>query len=138
MASKMYQVISMVDGQPTFKVELPLILAECSVGGAIKILTPDQYHTDQQRNWWKGILLPALENDTGEARQQWEMRLKFAVMPDDFSIQIINVNGLDIASVPSITTLGKRKMSELIDGSIRQLHVWGFGWVEHPDPERRR
>ncbi|MCK4625044.1 MAG: hypothetical protein KAV00_07025 [Phycisphaerae bacterium] len=130
--------VQIIDGQPTFPKPLSEILAEIEHGGAIQILSPLQYHTDRQRRWWKGVLLPALAKDTGESASIWEARLKLAVLPDDFAPEYVTVNDRPYASVPSITKLGKKKMTALIDGAIDQLHSWGFTWVVSPDAELRK
>ena len=138
MASKVYQVIDIIDGEPTFAVPVSLIWPEFQIGGAMKVLTPDEYHTDQQRRWWKGILLPALVNDQGDSKTWWEDTLKLAVLPDHFKPECYTINGTEFTRIPSITTLGKRKMMELIDGSIQYLHDRGFGWVTPPEKTLRR
>ncbi len=137
MASKTHKVQAIVDGEPTFAVPMNLILAELEMGGALKILSPLEYLTDRQRRWWKGVLLPALAQDTGESVGMWEARLKMEVMPDKFPPIYITVENRPIATVASITTLGKRKMGELIEGSVAKLHEWGFTWVTLPDSELR-
>ena len=84
-----------------------------------------------------GFLLPALAKDSGESETVWETRLKLAVLPDKFQPVTVAVGQSVFASVPSITNLSKRQMSQLIDGSIDQLHEWGLAWVTGPDPELR-
>ena len=134
---KIYQVKSMIGREPTVEVPLPLILAECELHGAIKVLSPAEYHTDRQRKFWKGILLPSLSKDSGDSVAHWEAKLKLAVMPDQFQPQTIVVGECVFSSIPSITTLSKKQMSDLIDGSVQQLHEWGFTWVTTPDETRR-
>ena len=137
MPKKIYKVQAMIDGQPAFAVPMNLILAELEMGGALKVLSPAEYHTDQQRRWWKGVLLPALASDTGESVSIWEARLKLSVMPDEFAVVYITVQDKPYATIPSIATLGKRKMGELMEGSVAILREWGFEWVTLPDPELR-
>lgn len=133
MATKMYEVVSVVDGEPTFAVPLSLIWPEFQIGGALVVWSPEDFITDRQRRWWKGVLLPALVNDTGDSKAWWETQLKTQVMPDRFKPEIYTIDGEKFGVVPSITTLGKRAMAELIDGSIQYLHEHGFGWVTPPD-----
>ena len=52
-----YPVITTVDGIPAFSKPLNEILAELKEGGALEILTPAEYITEQQRKFWKGVLL---------------------------------------------------------------------------------
>jgi len=69
---KVHKVISVVDGNPTFKVSLPLILSELGVGWAIKLLSPAEYITDAQRQWYKGVCLPNLvKNDENGETEGW-------------------------------------------------------------------
>ena len=64
MANTTYQVMSMVNGQPTFEKPLQAILGELERGGAVKLLSPLEHHTDRQRRWYKGVVLPHLvKND---------------------------------------------------------------------------
>ncbi len=130
--------VRFIDDKPTFEKPLDLILGELEPGGAIKILSPLEYHTDRQRAWWKGILLPELQKETGESISAWETRLKLAVLPDDFALEYVTVNNRPYATIPSITKLGKKKMTLLIEGAVSQLHEWGFTWVTLPDDNLRR
>ena len=43
-----HRVKAMIDGEPTFKKPLKEILAELTVGGALKTLSPLEYITDRQ------------------------------------------------------------------------------------------
>ena len=134
-----HPVKSMIDSQPTFSKPLTEILAELEVGGALKTLTPLEHHTAQQRRWWKGVLLPALSEANGDAKPVWEIRLKLAVLPDVFCEHWLMVDGHPFAAIASINTLSKKKMSELIEGSVAILRdKWGFDWVTPPDKELRR
>lgn len=138
-----YPVIDIFDGLPTFEKPLNKILAELKLGGAIKTLSPIEYHTDQQRKWWKGVLLPALARDTGDSVEYWENTLKLAVLPDDFRPCKISIGRKMYNSIPSITTLSKKKMSMLIEGSVAHLRdeeIYGdqFLWVTLPDRELRK
>lgn len=88
---KSIKVTSMVDGQPLFDQPISNLLKECVVGGALQVLTPKQFITYQQIKWGKGILLPAL-SENGESVFTWELRLKLAILPDEFKPEIIVVN----------------------------------------------
>ena len=132
------KVVSIRDGQPIFDKPLPEFLRQCVPGGALQVLTPSKYITYQQIKWWKGCLLPALSKDTGDSRESWETKLKLAVMPDEFTPEIITFNGKEYARIPSITRLGIKKMNELIEGSVAQCHDWSLLWVTLPDSELRK
>ena len=127
----------MVDGQPTFDITLPEIAAECGAGGALRSMPSLEYISYRQCCWWKGVLLPALSEDSGDSKHSWETRLKLKVMPDKFQPEIVVVGASALATIPSITKLSKTRMSELIDGSVQQLHEWGLDWVTGPDETLR-
>jgi hypothetical protein len=94
--------------------------------------------TEQQRRWWKGVLLPALAEDSGESKAYWESYLKLSVMPDAFPIETSIINGREFKSLPSVNTLSCKKMNELIEGSVAECHNRGFAWVTLPDRELRK
>lgn len=133
-----YPVRSIIECMPTFDVPVELIWPEFRMNGAMYVVSPFEYHTDRQRNWWKGVLLRGLEEETGESVSVWESRLKLAVLPDDFRPQYFSIHDKPFASLSSITSLSKKKMSQLIEGSVSQLHEWGFHWVTLPDPDLRK
>ena len=125
------------EGPPTFSKPVIVIANEVPVRGAIEVLTAAKYLTEQQVRWWKGVVLPAMAKETGESKSVWENRLKLAVLPDDFKAEYIVVDNRPYATLPSITKLGKRKMNELIEGAVSQLHEWGFDWATLPNPDLR-
>lgn len=139
----LHEVKSIIGNQPTFDVPLDEILAECRVGGALDVLNRAEYITEQQRRWFKGVLLPALAKHTGDSKESWETRLKLAVLPDDFQPYYLPIGKQVMAVVPSITKLSKKKMGELIEGSVAHLRdesIYGdeFLWVTLPDSDKKR
>ena len=134
---KSIKVTSIRDGQPIFDKPLKELLDQCVPGGALQVLTPLEYITEQQRRYWKGVLLPALAKDSGDSVESWETRLKMAVMPDEFAPRSVTVGKSEYYIIPSITKLSKKKMNELIEGSVAQCHEWGLMWVALPDSELR-
>ena len=99
--------------------------------------------SDQQRKWWKGVLLPALAKDTGDSIEYWETVLKLAVMPDDFQFITATVDGKKITYLPSVTILGMRKMNQMVKGSVAHLRddrIYGkqFHWVTEPRKELKK
>ena len=133
---KKYPVQSKVDGHSTYEKPLQEIGDEAPLGGALLVLTPLEHHTDQQRKWFKGVLLKALSEDNGESVRQWEIKLISAIFPDDVEYHACKNQVYLI--VPSISSYGKHKMSILIDESVAMCQDWGFTWVTHPDPELRK
>lgn len=103
----------------------------------------DAEWSDQQRKWWKGILLPALAADTGDSVEYWESVLKLAVMPDEFQFITVKVDGSELTYLPSITILGQTKMNAMVKGSVAHLHEekiyhGKFLWVTEPIRELRK
>jgi hypothetical protein len=134
-----YRVEYIINGEPIFAgITIESILSELQMHGALKVLSPTEYISDQQRRWWKGVLLPEVAKDSGESVAQWELRLKLAVLPDHFQPVAVMVGQSAFSTVPSINTLSMKQMNELIEGSVQQLHDWGFTWVTLPDASLRR
>ncbi len=147
-----YQVKLITDDGPTFQKPLSEILSECEQGGAIKVLKPIEFITQQQRAWFKGVLLPALAAHSGDDKDWWETRLKTQVMPDVFSCRYVAVGKEVWRIVPSIKDLSKTRMIQLIQGSVAHLHdetIEGepvpkpiyngeYSWVALPDPNWRQ
>ncbi len=115
----------------------------------VESYSEDAEWSDQQRKWWKGILLPALAKHTGDSVEYWETRLKLAVMPDDFQPVTVVIGGELYKYIPSITTLGMTKMNYMVEESVAHLRdgedergksLYGdeFHWVTLPDKELRK
>ena len=136
--SNIFQVTSMVNGVPHFDVPLSEILLKCRYKGSLEVHTPLEHITDQQRKWWKGVLLPALSKDTGDAIPYHETRLKLKVMPDEFQPFYVSIGRQLFPIIPSITILGKKKMNTMIEGSVAQCHEDGLMWVTLPESELRK
>lgn len=134
---KSIKVVSIREGQPIFDQPLSELLKECVPGGALQVLTPLEYISYQQIKWWKGVLLPALSKDSGDSVEYWETKLKLAVMPDEFTPHSVQVRQDLYYIIPSITKLSKKKMNELIEGSVAKCHEWGLTWATLPDSELR-
>ncbi len=99
--------------------------------------------SDQQRKWWKGILLSALADDTGDSETYWEAVLKLAVMPDEFPPITVVVDGKKVTYLPSITILGMTKMNQMVKGSVAHLrdetiYHGKFLWVTEPRKELKK
>jgi hypothetical protein len=92
--------------------------------------------TLKQTAWWKGILLKQLAKETGDSDAHWEAMLKFNVMPDDFTPEVIEIKGILYTFIPSITKLSCKKMNELIEGSVDWLRTQGFMWITLPTKEK--
>jgi len=132
-----------VNEVPTFERPLKPLLMQVEPGGGVTIFSPDEYITEQQRKWWKGVLLPALAKDTGDSKEFWETKLKLAVLPNEFAPFYVPIGRQVFPVIPSITKLSKHKMMELIDGAVRHLrespeYDGQFQWVTEPDITLRK
>ena len=99
--------------------------------------------SEQQRKWWKGILLPKLAEHTGDSLAHWENTLKLKVMPDDFKPETTIIDWIGYTSLPSIKTLGIKKMNQMTEESVAHLrdeNIYGdiFQWVTLPNPDLRK
>lgn len=147
-----YSPISIVDGFPTFEGMLcdyidtfKSELVNLKPGQIIitEIMSEAKSLSVQQIRWWKGILLPQLSAQSGDTVLCWENRLKTAVMPDDFQPTVHVINGVNHATIPSISSLSMKKMNLLTEGTVEHLHdpkIYGdqFTWVTLPDSELRK
>jgi len=134
---KLIRVTAIIDGIPIFDRPIKELLDQCSVGGALQLLTPEGYITNQQIRWFKGVLLPALSKDSGDSVEWWETKLKLDVMPDEFTPFYIPMGKQIFPVIPSITKLSKPKMNQMIEGSVSKCHEYGLTWVTLPDKELR-
>ena len=116
-----YYKNNVIDGQNSFPKPVQEIAAEVTPNGYLVVMDEDEYITDQQRKWWKGILLKHLARDTGDSPHWWETHLKRAVMPDKFMRMPIASGRKIEFYVPSITILSRNQMNQMIEGSIAEL-----------------
>lgn len=135
---KLYKVKSIIDGVPTFEKSVEDIAKECVIGGGLQVLTPDDFLSYQQIKWWKGILLPAFSDSTGDTKETCETRLKLGVMPDKFQPKVVVIQDEPFLAIPSITILSTKQMGELMEESVSKLHDWGETWATLPDKELRK
>lgn len=93
--------------------------------------------SDQQRKWWKGILLPSLVDATGDSLEYWETTLKLAVQPEIFKPVGVVVNGVGYTYMKSIKILNMHQMNFMVTGSVAHLREYPeykgmFQWVTEP------
>ena len=133
-----HKVISMIDGQPTFAEPLQDILAGCKMGWAIKILSPLEYHTDQQRKWYRGPCLHGLSQWNGDTVDEWDMRLKDQCNGVELlKTQTIYLGPGSTCQRLTIQGVGKRNMTAFIE-QIISLAI-AMEWpVTPPDADLRR
>ena len=127
--------LKIIDNRRCFPKKVEDIADEVPIGGALRVLSPTEYLSYQQIRWWKGVLLPALEKDTGDTVLEWENRFKREVMPDEFPVKVSKYAGKEYQYLPSITKLSVKKMTTLMKGAVDYCHRPNVGltWVILPD-----
>ena len=138
-----HEVITVVEGEPTFAKPLTEILSELVPGGAIKTLTPLEHITDRQRAWYHGICLRDLvkNDENGETKGWWDTELKrecngLALLKKE--IFFIDDGTGNRIGVGRLTTkgVGKRNMTAYIEEILSQSMARGWN-IGPPDPELR-
>ncbi len=135
----MTYVAKIIDGQLAFRVPLDEILSQVQHGGALKVLSPLEYHTDQQRKWYKGVCLPWLEknDENKESTAWWDWNVKR--LCDGLNLLKKDIFMFsDGNSVGRLTTKGvsKKNMTAFIKEILAKSVELNWG-VAPPDPELR-
>ena len=134
----------MVDGEPTFKKPLKEILAELTIGGALKTLSSLEYITDRQRRWYKGICLRDLvkNDENGETKEWWDTEVKkecngLALLKKEIYFFEDGTGGR--FGVGRLTTkgVGKRNMTLFIEEILSKSMVKGWN-IGPPDSDLRK
>jgi len=145
-----YRVKSIIGHQPLFHGSgdslkfLDEILAELKIGGGLKILTPAEYITDQQRRWYKGVALPLLVkwDENGETVGWWDTEVKrqcrgLALLKKEifyFEDGLGNKIGTGRLTTKGV---GVRNMTDFIEEFLSVAMVKGWP-VTAPNPELRK
>lgn len=133
-----YPVTKMIDGEPCFEKPLNEILADLEEGGAIRTLTPLQYHTHRQRKWYKGICLAGLSDWSGETKEWWDRELKKHCHGAELLKREtwLSERGQPVSRL-TIVGVGKKKMTAFIENILSKAveMIWP---VTEPDPELRK
>lgn len=135
-----YPVISIVENQPTFSKPSNEILSELQPGGALQTLTPLEYITQRQRNWYKGVVLPHLvkHDENKGTKGWWDTEVKrlcngLALLKK----QIFYLD--DGQAVGRLTTkdVGKKNMTLFIEEILAKSVEKNWG-ISEPDPDLRK
>ncbi len=141
-----HEVISIIDGEPTFKKRLKEILAELEVGGALETKTPLKHITDRQRRWYKGVYLRDLvrDDENGETKAWWDLEVKSKCN----GLAYLKKEGIDFelklgdevtrVTIGRLTTkgVGKKNMTAFIEEILSQSMSKGWD-IGPPDPDLR-
>lgn len=137
--SNYYEPKLIIDGLPTFEVPLDDILRQVKLGGALRILTPLEYHTDRQRRWYKGVCLPWLvkHDENRESTAWWDREVKrFCDGLNLLKAQYIMLADGEIISRLTIVDVGKKKMTMFINEILAKSVEKNWG-LAPPDEELR-
>lgn len=133
-----HEVKQMIDGQPTFDKPLADILGELKAGGAIKTLSPVEYHTDRQRRWYKGVCLKGLSEWNGDTVDEWDLRLKALCNGNELLKKETIYLGPGTSCVRlTIVGVGKRNLTAFIENILSKAIEMDWP-VTPPDPELRK
>jgi hypothetical protein len=114
-----YQVIDIVNDEPTFETPLAEILSKLKRKGAIKTLSPLEYHTDQQRKWYKGVCLTGLHDWNGDTKDEWDLRLKAECNGNELLKKETITLGPGTTCVRlTIIGVGKKNMTQFIENIL--------------------
>ncbi len=114
-----HPVKTIIDGLPTFETPLGEILQDMKLGGALKVLSPLEYHTDRQRRWYRGICLKGLSDWSGDTVDEWDLRLK----AECNGVELLKKDTIFLGVGMTCTRLtivgvGKRNMTAFIEGIL--------------------
>ena len=143
-----YPVVNIIDGQPTFEKPLSVLLSTLKKGGALKVLDPLEYITERQRRWYKGVCLPFLAKQSGDANatEWWDTEVKrrcnglSLLKKEIFFIEDIMGNRIPIGRLTT-SGVGKRNMMKFIN-EILEYKEWSDEngkriIIPPPDPSLR-
>jgi len=103
----------------------------------ILILNSDEYITDRQRRWYRGVCLKGLSDWNGDTVDVWDYRLKTECGAEIFKMLKFEYNGQVYYRPESITGKTKNQMTQFIENILS----WAISkeWpVYPPDPDLRR
>ena len=139
-----YKIISTKGGCPVFDVP-PKHWQDCKKDGGVKILSPTQFITDQQRRWYKGVCLRDLvkwdgqrADGQGETIGWWDKKVKTECNGLMFLKKEVHDFG-DGFMIGRLTTkgVGVRNMTNFIEDILSKSMT--LGWpVIPPDAELRK
>ncbi len=139
-----YEVVSIVNGKPTFSVPTDKIFEDLIVGGAVKTLTPLECITDRQRRWYKGVCLPELakHDENGETVGWWDDEVKrqcrgLDLLKKEIYYYTDSIGGK--IGIGRLTTkgVGRRNMTNFIEEILSTALVRGWP-VSPPDEDLRK
>ena len=114
------------------------ILAELKEGGALRTLSPLEYHTDRQRRWYKGICLRGLSDWNGDTKDEWDLRLKALCNGNELLKKETIYLGIGKTCTRlTIVGVGKQNMTAFIENILSKAITMDWP-VTAPDEELRK
>jgi hypothetical protein len=142
-----HEVISIIEGEPTFKKPLAEILAELTIGGALRTMTPVEHITDRQRRWYKGVCLRDLvkNDENGETKGWWDIEVKAKcnglayLKKEGLEVELKFGGDVTRVTIGRLTTkgVGKKNMTAFIEEILSQSMARGWN-IGPPDPDLRK
>ncbi len=128
-----HPIIDIINGQPTFEKTLDEIFLDAKQGGALKILSPLNYHTERQRKWYKGTCLNSLSDWNGDTPEEWDDRLKKECQ----GLALLKKDKWGEMERLTIVGVGKRNMTKFINNILSKAIE--MEWIiSPPDPDLRQ
>lgn len=103
----------------------------------VAVFDYDEYITDRQRRWYKGICLKGLSDWNGDTVDEWDYRLKTECGSEIFKMLEFEYEDKKFYRPESITSKGKRQITEFIE-NILSTAITKDWPVYPPDPDLRR
>jgi hypothetical protein len=126
-----------IGDQITFSKPLKEILDSVEHGGAIKVLSPLEAHTDRQRRWYKGVCIKGLSDWSGDTPSEWDLRLKAQCGGTELLKKEIIYMGVGSSCTRlTIRGVGKRNLTAYIENILSKAIEMDWP-VTPPDPELR-
>jgi len=135
--AKTFRIKDKIGLQPVLEVPITDVWAVCMAGGAIKVLSPVELHTDRQRRWYKGICLRSLSDWNGDTIGEWDLRLKALCGGNELlKKETIYIGKGQTCERLTIVGVSKKNMTQYIE-NILSLAIKEDWPVTPPDPELR-
>lgn len=104
---------------------------------AIKVMNDDEWITDRQRRWYKGICLKGLSDWNSETVDEWDYRLKVECGSEIFKMLEFEYEGKTFFRPQSITSISKKSMTDFIENILSKSITMDWP-VYPPDPDLRK
>lgn len=104
---------------------------------AIKVMNEDEWITDRQRRWYKGICLKGLSDWNGDTVDEWDYRLKVECGAEIFKMLNFQYGDLVYYRPQSITSKSKKQMTQYIENILSRAITEDWP-VYPPDPDLRK